>query len=276
MNLSILVRRAPVCFVLFLCFAFGSTAGTFGDTTDLDGLAQRLNAVLQQNHAQTVVIGDFPAMGNGVTLQGAFLADRLWFAVLQQEKGFRTLNRGSLHRQLYARPVSSTSFEEAQVEAARALGAEVLIAGKIQLHANDLVIALTAVDVSTGKDISKWTWMVPRSSSLDALALQPIQAKGPVYILQQDGVSTPDCAYCPFPQYSETARKKKIEGTVVVEAMIDASGRATKVWEVRGLPDGLTQQAVDAVHKWHFKSAHDADGRAVSVMVPVDVTFRLM
>jgi len=64
-------------------------------------------------------------------------------------------------------------------------------------------------------------------------------------VLQQDGVSTPDCAYCPFPKYSEAARKNKIEGTVVVEAMIDTSGRATKVWEVRGLPDGLTQQAID-------------------------------
>jgi hypothetical protein len=57
--------------------------------------------------------------------------------------------------------------------------------------------------------------------------------------------------------------------------MIDASGRATNVWEVRGLPDGLTQQAVNAVRQWHFKSAHDADGHAVRVMVPVDVTFRL-
>ena len=71
------------------------------------------------------------------------------------------------------------------------------------------------------------------------------------------------------------ARKEKIEGTVVVEAMIDASGRAARVLELRGLPDGLTQQAIEVVRRWHFKAAQNADGRAVSVMVPVDVTFRL-
>jgi TonB family protein len=274
MNLSILARRVPLFVAAVSCFAF--CASTFGEATDLEGLAKGLSGVLQRAQVQTVVIGDFPGIGDGVSLQGAFLADRLWFAVLQQKKGFRTLNRGSLHRQLYAREISNTSFEQAQVEAARALGAQVLITGRIERRANDLSIAISAVDVSTAKDISQWTWVVPRSSSLDVLALQPIQAKGPVYILQQDGVSTPDCAYCPFPKYSEAARKKKIEGTVVVEAMIDASGRATKVWEVRGLPDGLTQEAVDAVRQWHFKAAQKADGQAVTVMVPVDVTFRLM
>jgi TonB family protein len=272
MNLWILVRRAPVFFALFSCFAFGPT--TYGETADLDGLAKGLSGVLQRAQVQTVVIGDFPEIRDRVSLEGAFLADRLWFAVLQKEKGFRTLNRGSLHRQLYAREVSNTSFEQAQVEAARALGAQVLIAGKIERRANDLNIAITAVDVSTAKDISQWTWVVPRTLSLDRLALQPIQAGGPVYVLQQDGISTPDCAYCPFPKYSEVARKNKIEGTVVVEAMIDTSGRATKVWEVRGLPDGLTQQAIEVVRQWHFKAAQNADGRAVTVMVPVDVTFR--
>ena len=276
MNLSILAKRASVFFAIFFYFALGPTARTFGETTDLKGLAKGLSAVLQKANVKTVVIGDFPGNGGGVSLQGAFLADQLWFAVVPQEKGFRMLNRGSLHRQLYARELSKASFGRAQVEAARALGAEVLITGKIEPRANDLNIAISAVDVSTAKDISRWTWVVPRTASLDALALQPIQASGPVYVLQQDGVNTPSCAYCPPPQYSEAARKEKIEGTVVVEVVIDAFGRAGKVWELRGLPDGLTQQAIDVVRQWHFKAAQNADGRAVTVMVPVDVTFRLM
>jgi len=38
MNLSILVRRAPVFFVLFFYSAFGPPPEHFGETTDLDGL----------------------------------------------------------------------------------------------------------------------------------------------------------------------------------------------------------------------------------------------
>ncbi|HXL25901.1 MAG TPA: hypothetical protein VN952_04430 [Chthoniobacterales bacterium] len=117
MNLSILVRRAPVFFVLFFYSAFGPTARTFGETTDLDGLAKHLSAVLQTARVQTVVIGDFSGNEDRVSLQGAFLADRLWFAVLQEENGFRILNRGLLHRQLYARQISKASFGQAQVEA---------------------------------------------------------------------------------------------------------------------------------------------------------------
>jgi len=275
MNLSILVRRAPVFFAVLFCFAFGPAARTFGETTDLDDLAKRLSGALQRAQIQTVIIGDFSG-GDRVSLQGALLADQLWFAVLQQEKGFRTLNRGLLHRQLYGHEVPNAAFEQAQIEAAHVLGAEVLITGKIQRRANDLNIVITAVNVSAGRDISQWNWVVPRTTTLDELAVQPIQAKGPVYVLEQDGVSTPACLYCPYPQYSEVARKEKIEGTVVVEAMIDASGRAARVLELRGLPDGLTQRAMEVVQQWHFKAAQNADGRAVTVMVPVDVTFRLM
>src|SRR6266404_3889171 len=124
MNLSILARRVTVFLVLFFYSAFGPTARTFGETTDLDGLAKHLSAVLQTGRVQTVVVGDFSGNGSPVSLQGAFLADRLWFAVLQQEKGFRTLNRGLLHRQLYARQITKGSFEQVQVETAHALGAE--------------------------------------------------------------------------------------------------------------------------------------------------------
>ena len=276
MNLSILVRRASLFFGMFCCFAFGAPVPTSGAATDLVGLAKELSAALQKAQIKTVVIGDFPGDTDLVSLQGAFLADQLWFAVLPQEKGFLTLNRGSLHQRLYARELSHESFGQAQIEAARALAAEVLIAGKIERRASELNVAITAVDVSAAREIARWSWVVPRTASLDALALQPIQANGPVYVLQQDGVSTPSCAYCPTPKYSEAGRKEKIEGTVVVEAMIDASGRAGKVWELRGLPAGLTEQAIDVVHQWHFKAAQNAAGRAVTVMVPVDVTFRLM
>jgi hypothetical protein len=37
----------------------------------------------------------------------------------------------------------------------------------------------------------------------------------------------------------------------------------------------LTPQAVDAVEKWRFKPATDADGKAVAVRQTVDVTFRM-
>ena len=120
-------------------------------------------------------------------------------------------------------------------------------------------------------------WRVPRTESLDALAKEPIQASSSFYLSGQDGVSAASCAYCPNPQYTATARKHKIEGRVWMMALIDSSGRAKDVWEVRGLPEGLTQQAMELVRQeWHFKPAHDANGRAVPIVTCLDVDFRLM
>jgi Gram-negative bacterial TonB protein C-terminal len=48
------------------------------------------------------------------------------------------------------------------------------------------------------------------------------------------------------------------------------------VWEVRGLSDGLTEQAIKVVRQWRFKPGQDMDGNPVDVMVPIDVSFRLM
>jgi TonB family protein len=275
MNISLLIRRGSVLAGAVICLGLAFACNSFAQAVDLDDLAKRLNAEMQRAHVQTVIVGDFAGDGDRVTLQGVALADRLWFVLLQQDGAFKTLNRALLHGRLYARP-SQPSFQQAQLDAAHAAGAEVLITGKIERRANELNVVVTAVRISGGKEVTQFNWVVPRTALLNSLDLQPIQPQGPVYVLGQDGVSTPSCVYFPYPEYSDAARKEKIEGTVVVEAMIDPSGRATKVWEVRGLPQGLSKQAVETVRRWHFKSAQGQDGRAVTVMVPIDVTFRLM
>jgi outer membrane biosynthesis protein TonB len=128
-----------------------------------------------------------------------------------------------------------------------------------------LIITITASNVSSGKQMEQRSASLPRTRSLDELAIEPVRPKGPTYLLGQDGISTPSCLYCPTPHYSEQALKHKIEGTAVVEAIIDRSGRAQRVWEVRGLSDGLTEQAMDIVRHWRFK--HDSRGCHVSVAV---------
>jgi TonB family protein len=37
----------------------------------------------------------------------------------------------------------------------------------------------------------------------------------------------------------------------------------------------LDEKAIEAVKKWRFNPARDADGHPVAIAVPMDVTFRL-
>jgi periplasmic protein TonB len=76
------------------------------------------------------------------------------------------------------------------------------------------------------------------------------------------------------PTYTEIARKARIEGIVVIEAVIDRSGNVTDVRILKPLPMGLADSAMDAVKKWKFKPG-TLNGQPVAVYYNLTVTFRL-
>jgi TonB family protein len=268
-------RRVSVFLGMFFSLACVFVGTAFAEPSDLNSLAKEFSKALEKAQIHTVIVSDFVHDKDRVSLQGVLLADRFWFALLQSQRGFRTLNRDLLRAGVYNHPPAGDTSRKDEREAANAAGADVLITGKIDQDAKAFIITITASNVSSGKQIEQRSASIPRTRPLDELALESVPPNGLIYLLGQNGVSTPSCLYCPNPQYSEQALKDKIEGTAVVEAIIDSSGRAQRVWEVSGLSDGLTEQALDIVRQWRFKPAQDPKGAAVTVMAPVDVAFRL-
>ena len=90
------------------------------------------------------------------------------------------------------------------------------------------------------------------------------------------GVGFPTCVYCPSPQYSEDARKAKYQGTVVLQVIITADGRATNIEVVKGPGLGLEDKAVEAARTWRFKAAVGPSGRPVATITLIEVNFRLL
>jgi TonB family protein len=86
--------------------------------------------------------------------------------------------------------------------------------------------------------------------------------------------SPPTCKYCPSPEYSKEARKKKYEGVVVLFVVVSTEGKATNIQVVKSQGLGLDEKAVEAVRKWRFKPA-TFQGKPVPMKVPVEITFRL-
>ncbi len=76
------------------------------------------------------------------------------------------------------------------------------------------------------------------------------------------------------PRYTELARKARIEGVVIVRAVIDEQGYVTAVRLVRGQPMGLDKAAMDAVKTWRFTAA-TLHGVPVKVYFNLTVTFSL-
>lgn len=76
------------------------------------------------------------------------------------------------------------------------------------------------------------------------------------------------------PHYTETARRVGIEGTVILEAIIDEKGNATNVRILRGLPMGLDRAAVEAIQQTPFKPAMMGN-RPVKVYFTLTVNFTI-
>ena len=91
-----------------------------------------------------------------------------------------------------------------------------------------------------------------------------------------NGVSMPEVIYEKKPEYTVAAVTAKVQGTVEVEALVNADGTVKEVRVVRSVDDrfGLDEQAVAAVRQWRFRPALK-DGRPVPVRVLIELTFRL-
>jgi TonB family protein len=89
------------------------------------------------------------------------------------------------------------------------------------------------------------------------------------------GVTVPACLYCPSPNYTQEARAAKFNGTVVLEVVVTADGRAENISVVRKAGYGLDESAVETVRTWQFRPAKGPDGTPVATLVPIEVTFRI-
>ncbi len=85
----------------------------------------------------------------------------------------------------------------------------------------------------------------------------------------------PQVVYHPEPEFSEEARKAKLQGVVVLEIQVDSSGHAQIIRVSQPLGLGLDEKAVEAVQQWRFRPA-TRNGRPVPAIATVYVNFRLL
>jgi TonB family protein len=75
------------------------------------------------------------------------------------------------------------------------------------------------------------------------------------------------------PEYPEAARQAGVQGTVVLDAVVNAEGRVTQVRLVSG-PEVLSLAAIDAVRWWRYEP-YLVNGQPTTVETSIIVNFRL-
>jgi len=90
------------------------------------------------------------------------------------------------------------------------------------------------------------------------------------------GVDTPRVIREVKPQYTADAMRAKVQGTVLIQAVVMPDGTVGNVEVVRSLDQtfGLDQEAVKAAKQWRFVPG-TRFGRPVPVLVTIELTFTL-
>jgi TonB family protein len=90
----------------------------------------------------------------------------------------------------------------------------------------------------------------------------------------EEGIQRPTGIYTPAPRYTETARKARVQGIVVLEVVIDEVGCVAEEKVLKGQPMGLDQAAVTAIRGWAYEPA-TREGRPVRSVSTLTVNFQI-
>ncbi len=88
------------------------------------------------------------------------------------------------------------------------------------------------------------------------------------------GIKPPKTVYAPDPEYTDKARRKKINGTVIVSLIVTPEGTVRDPKIMTSLDNDLDRQALATLSKWKFEPA-TKDGKPVSVRINTEVSFSI-
>jgi len=161
------------------------------------------------------------------------------------------------HRDYYALNLATVLQKQGQVESAleAARRAMNLSRDSEVTKASRIVVCGLRKQLGNTKDI-------PRIGSVNARRVG------------DDGVVAPRKIHAPAPVFPNKARKKRVEGVVIVESIIDTEGCVIRAKVLKGLGYGLDESALESTQGWVFEPAR-FDGHSVPVIYNLTLNYRL-
>jgi TonB family protein len=88
-------------------------------------------------------------------------------------------------------------------------------------------------------------------------------------------VTAPVLIFKVEPEFSEEARRAKLQGVVVLYAEVGVDGRLRNIRVTRALGLGLEEKAIEAVKQWRFRPAY-RNGKPIVEPAAIEVNFHLL
>ena len=248
-----------------------------------DDLAKEMSErLVKSKQFKVVVVNFFPAdefkSADQMDELGRRLADDFRVALLRQNREIMTEDRAATMERVRTRGLVIENLRSLATVTwlLTESGVDAWISGEMSRGVGGLKVKTRAYQV--GADVPEYEFetSIPLTEELKALIHEKPKSEFPsIARAGVDGLEYPACIYCPQPDYTAEAARRKLQGAVEMEITIDTSGQAQDIRVKVGLPYGLSQQAIDGVKKWRFRPALGADGKPVAVRLDVEITFQM-
>src|SRR5262249_1994716 len=103
---------------------------------------------------------------------------------------------------------------------------------------------------------------------------RPVEQSGQKAVKTSQKIVPAEIISKPTPAYTDDARRARIEGEVLLEVVLEASGHIRVLRVVRGLGHGLDESAIQAAEKISFKPAM-RDGQPADSTAVLHIIFQL-
>jgi TonB family protein len=257
--------------LLFSAFPFDVVSAA-EHRANLEDLADRLSRGITEAELRSVAVADFLTPDGKPSDLGWYLANPLSDRLLQQHEPFRVLSRGDIEDTRLS--ATDLSVDGMLQRVGSVWGVDAIITGTVDNLPDHYLISASVRRVLDGAIITTASQPIHHSRILDLLRQQGLDTGGaPPLQSGVNGISAPTCISCALPSPSARARKTGLQPTVVLSVVVSADGCVARIAIVKGTYYGLTDKAIEDVSEWKFKPALDKDGRAVPVVVPIEVTF---
>jgi len=268
-----------------------ATPTAFADGDSLDALADRLAEQLRAQRKKfffpKLIVADFPLLPGRVNALSESIAGQLSALMTQRLGANAMIERKALYDRLQADLLSPDDLQDRGVAnwLFGEIGANAVISGHIVISADTLKVSVELRRIADDKRLADAVLVLPLSEDWKALSAEPLNWPSPPELavpcstketqenFKTRGVTQPTCIECALPEYTNTARTAKIQGTAKMSVIVDEVGKARSVRVIEGLGYGLDERSIETIHRWRLKPALK-DGKPVAVCVVIETTFR--
>jgi TonB family protein len=296
------LRRLPLLAIFaFVCVCVMARSARAQDLYDFNSAASEAAGAIDKASAgsahASVLVTDFEEFNVPDSQLGVVLAQNFSHSLRAHAGNFTVLDRIDTEDAIsnHKLPIGALSSRSIVACYAPALGATLIVVGRIEYTPENIILALDIRTSAEGDGIWGKRVITPLTPAMEKLKSKPAvgteaifeedrtvwvrdkssKTTKPAALAGQGGYSSPACIHCGQAQYTGAAVRAKVTGTVTLSVVIGADGKAQRISVQRALPCGLDQRAIDAIKDWSFKPATGPDGKPAAVIQTAEVTFHL-